>query len=139
MSVELKKGRALGNLSLTPLIDIVFLLLIFFLVATRFAEEDREMDVRLPAASEAMPLTVKPRELFVNINDKGEFIVSGKKMKDQEELFVVIRRAVDNNPGSQSVVIRGDERSMLRYAVQVMNLCNRAGVKDYTINTAPGG
>jgi len=139
MSVELKKGRALGSLSLTPLIDIVFLLLIFFLVATRFAEEDREMDVRLPAASEAMPLTVKPRELFVNINDQGEFIVSGKKMEDQEELFAVIRRAVDNNPGSQSVVIRGDERSMLRYAVQVMNLCNRAGVKDYTINTSPGG
>ena len=51
MAVKIKKGTALGALSLTPLIDIVFLLLIFFLVATRFAEEDRERDVELPSAS----------------------------------------------------------------------------------------
>ena len=43
MAVNINKGQALGALSLTPLIDVVFLLLIFFLVATKFAEEDKEM------------------------------------------------------------------------------------------------
>ena len=41
MAVNIKKGSVIGVLTITPLIDIVFLLLIFFLVATRFAEEDR--------------------------------------------------------------------------------------------------
>ena len=53
MAVKIKQGRALAALSMTPLIDVVFLLLIFFLVATRFEQEDRELDVVLPSASEA--------------------------------------------------------------------------------------
>ena len=68
MAVNIRKGNALGMLSLTPLIDVVFLLLIFFLVATRFERQDREMEMPLPDASEAMPLTETPRELFININ-----------------------------------------------------------------------
>ena len=43
MAVKIKKGAALGALSITPLIDVVFLLLIFFLVATRFEEAEREL------------------------------------------------------------------------------------------------
>lgn len=134
MAVKLNKGSALSSLSLTPLIDIVFLLLIFFLVATRFAEEDREMDVVLPDASEAKPLTVKPRELFVNIDESGQFIVSGKVM-DEPKLYEVLRRRAANNPTQASVIIRGDRRSALKYAVKVMDLCNKAGIKDYSINT----
>ena len=57
MAIKFDKSTAIGTLSLTPLIDIVFLLLIFFLVATEFAKEEREMKVVLPAASEAKPLT----------------------------------------------------------------------------------
>ena len=51
----------MASLSLTPLIDVVFLLLIFFLVATRFAEEERELDVLLPQASEANFVGVRCR------------------------------------------------------------------------------
>ena len=45
MAVKIKQGRALAALSMTPLIDVVFLLLIFFLVATRFEQEDRALEV----------------------------------------------------------------------------------------------
>ena len=61
MAVRIDKGSALDSLSLTPLIDIVFLLLIFFLVATKFAEEERELAVMLPEASEAQPLSITVR------------------------------------------------------------------------------
>ncbi len=71
MAIQIQKGRALDALNLTPLIDVVFLLLIFFLVATRFAQEDRELPVQLPAASSAMPMTMEPQELVVNIDQNG--------------------------------------------------------------------
>ena len=45
MPVTIKKGTAISSLSMTPLIDIVFLLLIFFLATTRFSEEDHEGNV----------------------------------------------------------------------------------------------
>ena len=75
MAVKIKQGKALAALSMTPLIDVVFLLLIFFLVATRFEQEDRELDVVLPSASEAQPMTVQPEELFVNIAEDGKIFV----------------------------------------------------------------
>ena len=48
MTVKIRKSTVLQSLSMTPLIDVVFLLLIFFLVATRFAEEERSMEMKLP-------------------------------------------------------------------------------------------
>ena len=51
------------NLNLTPMIDIVFLLIIFFMVGTRFTEMERQYDIRLPTVSEALPLTNLPDEI----------------------------------------------------------------------------
>ena len=132
MAVKIKHGQALGMLSLTPLIDVVFLLLIFFLVATRFAQEDRELDVVLPSASEAKPLIVQPKELFVNIDHRGSFFVDGKTLNG-DEVEAVLRQAAANNPASQSVIIRADKRVQLDYAVLVMNLCNKVGIFDYKL------
>ena len=127
MAVNIKKGTALEALSLTPLIDIVFLLLIFFLVATRFADVDREMDVELPAASEARPLIMQPKELFINIDDAGK-IFSGGQEYDLVGLEELLEEAKSNNPVNQSVILRADKRCELDVVVQVINVCNKTGV-----------
>lgn len=138
MAVKIQKGTAISTLSLTPLIDVVFLLLIFFLVATRFAQEDREIDVPLPDASEAMPLTIAPKELFVNIDQDGKFLVNGQTL-DADELEEVLVRAVTNNPVNQSVIIRSHKRAAVEYSVTAINLCKRAGIHDYMMNTTGEG
>ena len=78
MAVNIKRGSALDQLPLTPLIDVVFNLLIFFLVATRFAEVERELPVALPQASEARPISARPSELFINIDAAGTYFVTGQ-------------------------------------------------------------
>ena len=135
MAVTIDKGRALENLSLTPLIDIVFLLLIFFLVATRFAEEEREMDVRLPTASEAKPLVSKPEQLYVNIDAQGRYYVSGNVLT-LEQLQAVLDQAYVDNPRRVSVVIRGDERCQYKYPVAVENACMKAGIGPGNVSRA---
>jgi biopolymer transport protein ExbD len=134
MTIQIDKGSALGHLSLTPLIDIVFLLLIFFLVATRFAEEERELDVMLPEASEAQPLVSKPQELFINVDHRGRYYVTGKIL-ELAELNQVLKTAWVNNPGRQSVVIRADKRCRWEYVVAAMNACNKAHIHDYRVTT----
>lgn len=134
MAVSIKHGRALGALNITPLIDVVFLLLIFFLVATEFAKEDRELNVQLPSASEALPLTEKPQQIFVNIDHSGQIIIN-QQVVDEQELQNILQRAVTNNPVDQSVIIRADERSELKHAVLVMNSCNVVGIADYSLTT----
>ena len=134
MAVKIKKGNAVAALSLTPLIDVVFLLLVFFLVTTRFAQEDYELAVVLPAASEAQPLIVEPKELFVNIDQQGAYVVDGRVMT-RDEVEELLLQAVANNPVNQSVVIRADKRVEFDYVVSIMNLCNRTGVRDYSVTT----
>lgn len=134
MTVQIKRGTALSGIGITPLIDVVFLLLIFFLVATRFAEEDREMDVQLPTASEAKPLIAEPKEIFINIDEAGHYFVGGK-MVGEDELEELLQQALQNNPLNQSVIIRADRRVQLQPVVTVMNLCNKVGILDYKLTT----
>ena len=138
MAVTINRGSALDSLSLTPLIDVVFLLLIFFLVATKFAEEERELSVRLPEASEAMPLTSKPRELFVNVGADGRYFVSAKAVT-LDQLQPILQTAEVNNPGRASVIIRADQRCRWKYVVAVMNACKKAKIRDYRVTTRGTG
>ena len=135
MSVRIRTSRALTSLSLTPLIDVVFLLLIFFLVATKFEQEERELSVNLPQASEAQPAIAKPKELFVNVTADGSYFVSGKTV-DAVELERILKQAWTNNPGRQKVIIRADEDSKTKHIVRVMDLCNKANIRDYHIATS---
>ena len=115
--------------NLTPVIDVVFLLLIFFLVATRFNQEERELDVELPEVVQAQPMAMT-QGLIINITRDGSFKVVKKEYRE-EQLAVLIRQAKRNNP-HQTALIRGDGNSALKYAARVMSICNRAGM-DYRV------
>ena len=111
---------------LTPVIDVVFLLLIFFLVATEYHQEERELDVVLPEVTQAQPLTMT-KELIVNITKAGEYKVAGRDY-DEQQLYLIIREAKENNP-QMTALIRGDGQSALRHAVRVMGMCNKVQMK----------
>lgn len=139
MTVRIKhKGQALAALSITPLIDVLFMLLVFLLVVTNFKDKDRELDVVLPSASEARPMTEEPRELWVNVDAEGKFFVDGQTL-DADEVAGLLRQAAVDNPGSQSVIIRADRRVEFDHVVTVMNLCNQVGILNYTVTTAGEG
>jgi biopolymer transport protein ExbD len=139
MSVNIKKSSALNKLNLTPMIDVVFQLLIFFLVATRFEEEqERTMDIQVPQADEAMARIAKPKELFVNIDQAGKVFVNGRQVT-HDALLTQLRQAQTNNPGRQSVIVRGDKRCPWEHIMAVRNLCAKANIRDAMFTaTAPG-
>ncbi len=132
MSVQIRRSRVTGALSLTPLIDVVFLLLIFFLVATRFEEEERWLDVALPEAAQAAPLISRPKEILVNIDQQGRYFV-GTRQYSLHELEKLLRQAAASNPGRQQVGIRADRRCRWQPIVTVMDLCNKVGIRDYYV------
>lgn len=136
MPVKLNHGKALAMLSLTSLIDVVFLLLIFFLVATKFAEEDaaRELNVRLPSASMAKPITHRPETINVTIDANERISVAGKQMT-LPELEAYLSTAKTNNPLGQNVKVRADRRATIQSGVNVINACNKAGIESYSLET----
>jgi len=121
MAVKIEKGTALGTLSLLPLIDVVFLLLIFFLVTSQFAEEERSITMNLPDASEAQPLITQPKETIVNIKTDGTYIVRGSTVTGAR-LDEILRQAAADNPG-RAVNIRADEDVSVKHLFYAINLC----------------
>jgi biopolymer transport protein ExbD len=122
-------------LDLTPMMDMVFNLLIFFMVVTQFEKSERDLKVLLPDGSEAMPMTAKPREIFVNIDKDGRYFVRNQEMT-AEELATMLTQAALNNPASQSVVIRADRRAAWDFVATAMRFCNQAGIRDYSASLA---
>ena len=127
MAVQLKRTPAASSLSIMPLIDVVFLLLIFFLIATEFAEENRELDVELPDASQAEPLTKDIPTVIVNIDKDGRYFIEGR-YRQLESVEDVLRQKVANNPLIQTAVIRLDKNSPGQSIVNMFDLCKKVGV-----------
>jgi biopolymer transport protein ExbD len=129
MAVKIDKGKATSLLDLTPIIDVVFNLLIFFMVVTHFEEQDVELDVTLASASEARPLTATDEAVFVNINRDGRYTADGRPM-NLDDLEAFIKQKQVDRPGSLSVKIRPDGASAVQPSISVLNLCQKLGVRD---------
>lgn len=121
---------------LTPIVDMVFLLLIFFLVATTFHQEEREMQVALPVANNAGPISAALRELVINVGEDGTIVVSGKAM-EPEALETLITDLIGNNP-QQKVTVRGDRATAYANVVRVLDICKGAGVQEPYLDTVLG-
>lgn len=133
MTVKINRGEVAGGINMTPMIDCVFLLLIFFLVASKFEEEERQMNISLPQASEAVPKTIRPKELIVNVTQEGHYYVAGQRL-DLTGLFAALQQSWANNPGRASVIIRADRRCVWQFVVNVMNQCNKANIRNYQVS-----
>jgi biopolymer transport protein ExbD len=108
------------------------LLLIFFLCATRFDQEERELSAVLPEVVQAEPLSMPPQELVVNIARDGKYVVARQTLSE-EQLAALLQEAGRKNPGTQAVLIRGDAEAAWRAGVRVMGLCNRANIINYRV------
>jgi biopolymer transport protein ExbD len=120
-------------IELTPIIDMVFLLLIFFLAATTFHQSEREMQIALPAASSAGPISTALREIVINVDENGRIIVSGGVL-EPEDLRTLINDAVAANP-DQKVTVRGDRTTAYANIVQVLDICKGGGIQEPYLDT----
>ncbi len=116
------------SLNLTPMIDIVLLLVIFFMVGTQFTEEEKQYDIQLPTVSEAQPLTSMPDEIVVNVRRDGTLFL-GSQPVTVEELEQALKEA-QQRFARQTVVVRGDAEGPYQNVMTVLNLCRRARIQN---------
>jgi len=124
------------SIDLTPVIDMVFNLLIFFLVATSFHQTEREMKIALPQASSAGPISAMLKEIIVNVDAEGRTIVSGRTIA-AEDLRMVVKEAVAVNP-EQKVTVRGDRTTAYANIVAVLDICKGSGIQEPYLDTVLG-
>ncbi len=136
MNIRDEEGAEELVLNLTPMIDVIFLLLIFFMVATTFQDPEREMDVDLPEATSGSPLTEQQDDLIINILRDGS-IVLFEKPTTREELVRILHQRAQQDPETP-VTIRGDRLVKHEAVVAVMDACGMAGLRQLSLGTLEG-
>ena len=122
---------------LTPMIDVVFLLLCFFVTSQIFAQWETEIDVALPtAATGDMPQRL-PGEVIINVLTDGTAVVNGQTL-DGAQLRSMMDRLVKLFPG-QPVLLRADKATAYEHVVRVLDTCRQADIWNISFATlAPG-
>ena len=113
---------------LAPLIDIVFITLVFFMTTYTYSSLESEIDIKLPTADTAQPIDRTRGEIYINIRQDGRIVLNNKEM-GIPELQEVLLRVAQYFPGG-AIIIRGDRGADLGQAVAVLNCCKKADIQD---------
>ncbi len=131
------RSRAIPHhpgIQLAPLVDVLLLLLIFFLMTWNAARNENELDVKVPKASAAKEKPAPIGDVIVNVKSDGNVVVNRRTLNGPE-LSDLLKNLVQLN-AEQAVVIRGDEAGAYKNIVSVLNLCSEAGVTNVAFATA---
>lgn len=124
------------EINLTPLIDIVFLMLIFFMVSTTFLRE-AELQIALPEASEEpSEAVIKPLEL--TINEQGKVFLDGQALVNNQT--ATMRRALADAKADRDevpLIIRADAAAEHQLVVSALDAAGQAGLNRVSIATVP--
>ena len=111
---------------IAPMVDIVFLLLIFFLVTWNFARVETELDVKVPTAKEGKESRRATGEVIINVKSDGTIMMNRRPLS-AEELGSTLRKISELYP-DQAVVLRGDQSTDYRHIVAVLDICRAANI-----------
>ncbi len=133
------RTRQLGvSVNITPLIDVIFLLIIFFLAASHFVRNDSRDEVSLPEASTGEEETGQSKaRLVITVTEAGTYKVSGGEVS-LEDLQPMLFDGIAKYEDLFEVRIRGDERVPFRLIEPIMLECAKAGVTKIKFGALPG-
>jgi biopolymer transport protein ExbD len=119
---------------IAPMVDIVFLLLIFFLVTWNFSRSETELDVKVPEAREGKESRRAVGEVILNVKADGTVVLNRRTM-DQKALGEALKKIAALYP-DQAVVLRGDENTDYRHVVGVLDICRQANIWNVAFATS---
>ncbi len=119
-------------LNVTSMIDVVLVLTIFFMVATKFRDDERTLDLKVPVVSNQGPLSTAPEPKVVNVYQDGH-VSLGTKPMSLDELTQNLT-AARNQYKKLAVLIRGDKLATHGRMTEVYSACQRAGISELAIS-----
>ena len=126
------KSRA-PALAMTSMLDVIFLLLCFFVTVSVFSQWESEISIKLPSAKTAEEPERLPGEIIVNLDKRGTVKVNGAAM-ELPELQSRLKRLSTFYPG-QPVIIRADKETRYDDLVKVIDACRAGDVWNFSLAT----
>jgi len=126
----------LPQLNMTPMVDVVLCLLVFFMAATRLYDwDEKEFDVSVPEVAEAAPLTAAPDDLTLTILAPGRVAI-GEDTLDLDSVTRVLK-AARLRYADQGVLIRGDAKLGYQDLADVLSACHASGIRNVRLPVRP--
>lgn len=111
---------------LAPMVDILFILLIFFIVTTSYQSMEKELSVVLPQADHSSEIEQAGRDIVINITPQGRFVVNRREytLSELRELLVRTQKIL----GANTVLLRADKGAIYQDIVKVMDVCSELNI-----------
>lgn len=132
-------SREEPEINLTSLIDVVLLLLVFFMITTSFVRESK-IGIRLPEASSTEEVVLIEEPLIITVSAQGTYMVNGRQLLDNrpETLDAAIRSIAGNNLGGR-VTVSADAEATHQAVITAMDIAGRLGYAEINIATVKTG
>lgn len=121
------------KVQMAPLIDIVFLLLIFFMSAFVYYELETEIDITVPVSSEASETQRTPGKIILNVKEDGTVVVNQRTLSF-DALDAMLAR-VSELYSNQPVIIRGDRETRYKNIIKLLDICASRGIWNVSFAT----
>jgi biopolymer transport protein ExbD len=118
---------------MTPMIDVVFLLLCFFVTTQLFAQWETEIDITLPTARTGQLPQRLPGEIIINLHEDGRIVVNGRTLEN-DALGAMLVQVARLFPG-QPVLLRADQSTDYKHVIRVLDLCREADIWNISFAT----
>lgn len=130
MKINRNQGDGEGDvINTSSLVDIMFILIIFFLVTMSFSEQEHDISVNLPQTDTTLSSAVKA--IIINIRKDGSYFMGSRKVNLQN-IQAELLDAIKHNP-EQKVLIRGDRYALHGQVSAAIAACKRSGIRDANI------
>ena len=120
------------TLNLTPMIDVVFLLIIFFMVGTEFTDWEHRLGLKVPQVKAMGALAPAPEKRVINVQRDGQISLDRDVVTLQE--LAVRLAAARQQYAELGVVVRGDAEGAFQNVAAVLGACREAGITDMGIS-----
>lgn len=133
MNFRRQESQDGGGFPLAPMVDILFLLLIFFIVTYAYQQVERDMSIALPVSEESTSLDQTTGDIIINITRDGNVFVNRRQVSIHQlkGLLKQAREVLDVN----SVLIRADKKTFHEYVVNVLDVCAGLNIKKVSFVT----
>jgi biopolymer transport protein TolR len=132
MAVGGKKGGSMSDINVTPMADIMIVLLIIFMVITPMLQKG--VDVKLPTASNTKERKDEPKTIIVAVKMDKTTYLGGIKIDNQADLVQQIKGRLEELPDTNKVVyLKADENLEYSEVMKVMDYCREAGVEEIAL------
>jgi biopolymer transport protein TolR len=136
MAVGGSKGGPMANINVTPMADIMIVLLIIFMVITPLLQKG--VDVVLPKAGNTKERKDEPKSIVVAIKKDSTTYLSGQKLDNQAELLPKVKEKLQDLPeGARMIYLKADDALAYAEVMKVMDLVREAGAEGVALIAEP--